>query len=258
MNSEKKTFGSIKENAEKVKSINRWRKIIPPILGVLISFLFIIYVASLLFGKYGSFTISAVDSADRRYALSLCEKPDFIRKTSKLSAAAAKNITNISIKDLPADLNDLDGSHNGDNYLAYTFYVKNAGELACNFKYSLVISRATLGIEAAARVRVYYNPDYYKARTGEYNYSGDYVDYAKPKTGGNGEPETDIYGKKQTNFVRDDLIAEGETYNFAPNDIGKVTVVIWLEGDDLDCNDDVLGGQLRVDMLMEITGGINE
>lgn len=258
MINEKKTFGNVRENAEKVKTINRYRKIIPPILGVIISFLFIIYVASLLFGKYGSFTITAVDFADRRYALTLCETPEFNRNTSRLNAQAAKNITNISVKDLPADLNDLDGSHNGENNLAYTFYVKNAGELACNFRYSIVISRATLGIEAAARIRVYYNPDYYKAETKEFNYSGDYVDYAKPKTGGNGEPETDIYGNKQTNFAGDDLVLEGETFNFAPNDIGKITVVIWLEGDDADCNDDILGGQLRLDMLMEITGGVNE
>ena len=61
-----------------------------------------------------------------------------------------------------------------------------------------------------------------------------------------------------TNFLSDDVITQGRVDNFAPGDISKITVVIWIEGDDPDCNDDILGGQLRVDMLMEITGGANE
>lgn len=255
MTENKKPFSNVARNGEEVRSIRRWQKIIPPVIGVLILLLVIIYILSLLFNRYGSFTISVKDYNDRKYSLTLSESETFKRTTTRLNANAATNITNISGNNLPTNLNDTDGSHNGENYLAYTFYLKNSGEETCSYRYSLVISKATVGVDAAARVRVYYNADFYKAATNEFNYSGDYVDYAKPKTNGNGLPEVDPYDRVMTNFESEDVIVKNDVDNFAAGDIAKITVVIWLEGDDPDCVDDILGGQFKVDMVMEITGG---
>ena len=105
---------------------------------------------------------------------------------------------------------------------------------------------------------MYFNPDYYRASTGEYNYSGAYTDYAKPVTGGNGKAETDIYGNELVNFVNDSVVVENEVTNFVPKSIAKITVVIWLEGDDADCNDDALGGQFKADMSFAVVGGTEE
>ena len=58
-----------------------------------------------------------------------------------------------------------------------------------------------------------------------------------------------------TNFESENLIVKKDVDNFAPGDVAKITVVIWLEGDDPDCVDDILGGQLKIDMVMEILGG---
>ena len=99
---------------------------------------------------------------------------------------------------------------------------------------------------------------HYRASTGEYNYSGAYTDYAKPVTGGNGKAETDIYGNELVNFVNDSVVVENEVTNFAPKSIAKITVVIWLEGDDADCNDDALGGQFKADMSFAVVGGTEE
>lgn len=252
---EKKPFSRIKRNATETQRIRKLRKIIPPVIGVIIALLLILYVVSLLFSRYGSFTIRAKDYSNREYALSLCENDKFRRHSSRLVATEVKEMDNISGLTLPTNLNDTNGAHNGKNYLAYTFYVMNSGEKTCSYKYSLVITRATVGIDAAARIRVYHNADYFKTETGEYTYSGDYTDYAKPQTGGNGEPEVDPDNRVMTNFVSNDIIAEGTADNFAPGDMAKMTVVIWLEGDDPDCTDDVLGGQLKVDMVIEITSG---
>ena len=133
--------------------------------------------------------------------------------------------------------------------------MKNTGEASCNYAYRLSISRMTAGVDAAVRVRLYYNPLYYKAETGQYDYSGRYTDYAKPKTGGNGAPEVDPPNRVMTNFASVNTVAEGQTDNFAPGDICKITVVIWIEGNDPDCTDDVLGGEFKVDMLIDVLGG---
>ena len=78
--------------------------------------------------------------------------------------------------------------------------------------------------------QIYYNENFYKSATDEFNYSGDFVDYAKPKTGGNGEPETDNENRPMTNFESESLIVKKDV-------------------------DNILGGQLKIDMVMEILGG---
>ena len=254
MANKNRPYSSIIRNGEEVRTIRKLQKIIPPVIGVLLILLVIVYILSLLLNRYGSFTVSVKDYADRKYSLTLSETPDFRRTTSRLNASAASDVTNISYKSLPNDLNDLDGAHNGENYLAYTYYLKNSGEEACNYRYTLVISKATSGIDAAARIRVYYNENYYISATDEVTYSGKYTDYAKPKSGGNGEPEKDG-DNYATNFFSDTVVVTNDVGGFGVGDVAKITVVIWLECDDPDCVDDILGGQLKIDMVMEILGG---
>ena len=57
-----------------------------------------------------------------------------------------------------------------------------------------------------------------------------------------------------TNFVGAGTVAEGTVNGFKPGDISKITVVIWIEGNDPDCTDDLLGGEFKVDMVMEVAG----
>lgn len=238
--------------ANQAKKSKRLYRILPAVMGLIASLLVIAFVASLLFSRYGGFTIKVKEYGDNDYALTLCEEDSFLHPTSKLSAVEVKNINNISYVALPDNLNDVNGAHNGKNYLAYTFYIKNVGTKECSYEYSLSITQATLGVDAAVRVRIYFNPDYYKAATGEYDRNGRFTDYAKPKTGGNGAPETDMGDRVMTNFTSHDTVVKAKIDGFAPNDIAKMTVVIWLEGDDPDCTDDVMGGSFRTDMNIEI------
>lgn len=249
---EKKPSSYIRRNASEAKVSRRYKRIIPAVGGLSLALLLVVYVIALLVTQHGSFTISVKDYGDRSLSLALSENDSFKHSTSTLKATEVVNMNNITYTALPDDLNDVNGSHNGENYLAYTFYVKNTGEKKCSYNYSLMITRATVGIDAAVRVRIYYDPNYYVAETGEYGLSGDYTDYAKPKTGGNGMPETDPGNRVMTNFFSNDIVAKERKDNFAPGDISKFTVVIWLEGEDPDCTDDVLGGQFKVDMNMEI------
>ena len=117
------------------------------------------------------------------------------------------------------------------------------------YNYQLLISRKTVGIDAAIRVRTYFTPFYYDTATGQTDINGNYTDYAKPRTGGNGEPEIDPPNRVMTNFASSDAVMEGKIENFKPGDISKITVVIWIEGNDPDCTDDVIGGEFKVDMV---------
>ena len=72
--------------------------------------------------------------------------------------------------------------------------------------------------------------------------NGDKKVYAK-KNAYTNEPEKDtipFYSKKQA-------VLE-ERKDFKPNDVDKYTIVIWLEGDDPDCIDNILGGEIKMHM----------
>ena len=36
--------------------------------------------------------------------------------------------------------------------------------------------------------------------------------------------------------------------NFKPGEKDRFTIVVWLEGDDPDCIDDIIGGELKMEM----------
>ena len=102
------------------------------------------------------------------------------------------------------------------------------------YEYQVVIANMTQGIEQAVRVRLYVN--------------GEATDYARTRSDGTGpEPGT-------TEFVSESVVARTQITDFAPGDITKYTVVIWLEGNDPECIDNILGGEFKVDMSMSIIG----
>lgn len=194
----------------------------------------IIYIASLLYNRFGSFTVSINRFDNLEYSLSLSETPDFANPTSRLNARASEDVTNISVNDLPADLDSVNGQHNGDNYLAYTFHLKNTGRRALTFEYNLYIDKVTNNVDAAARIRLYVN--------------GDYTDYARTRGDGGGpEPGT-------TEFLTEKNIVRRQMENFEPGDTVRFTVVLWLEGDDPDCLDPLIGGEMKLDMTISLVG----
>ena len=122
---DKKTTSFLRRTAGEVKRYRKVRKVVPAVMGVTLALLTIVYVISLLFSKYGSFTVKITDFNDRKYSLSLAENERFSNPVSFLNAGAIKDATNIDGNSLPANLNDTNGEHNGENYVAYTFYVKH-------------------------------------------------------------------------------------------------------------------------------------
>ena len=136
MSSIKQPFSKIRRTAVEVKNYRSFRRVAITAIGLLITLLILIYIVSSLFMKYGSFTIKIVDYFGKNfegYALSLSDRYDFLHPVSYLNTFAVKELTNIDGSRLPPGLNDVDSSHNGDNYLAYTFYLKNVGTKSCSY-----------------------------------------------------------------------------------------------------------------------------
>ena len=132
------------------------------------------------------------------------------------------------------DLDNIDGSHNGEDYFAYSFYIRNDGETELEYVAKLVVTGAAKSCDEAVRIMVYKN--------------GEPTIYAKPKMG-TFEPEPNTVAFLDGSTVFDNL-----RENFEPGAIDKYTVVIWFEGNDPECINDIMGGHMRLSMLFEAAG----
>ena len=228
-----KVVTPLRRTAAEVKRYRTVRKILP--VAIVLSSLVLIvgYVVSVLYMRYGAFTVSVNKFDNLDYSLTLSESPGFEGYTSRLNAEISETVSNIDGSTLPDYLDNIDGPHNGDNYIAYTFYCKNAGTQTFDYSYDMYIANMTLGIEKAVRIRLYVD--------------GVYTDFAYARTDGVEGPEPGT-----TAFQTGNTVVKKIIQNFAPGDITKYTVVIWLEGNDPDCVDKILGGEFKIDMAMEV------
>ena len=223
----------LRRTAAEVKRYRVLTRVLPIAMSIAVVTLALVYTITTMYTKFGSFTVTVNKYDNVAHALTLSETPDFKDMTSRLNAASSQEITNISVMTLPLDLDNINGSHNGDNYMAYTFYCRNAGTESVTYEYELYIANMTLEIEDAVRIRLYVN--------------GDYEDYAKTRNDGQGaEPGT-------TEFLTEETILRKELH-LTPGEYTKFTIVVWLEGDDPECVDTILGGVFKIDMNMSVLG----
>lgn len=222
----------IVRTAEEAKQYTVMRKVLRALLGLLLIIVTIVYIVSILYSRFGSFTVSINKFDAVANCLQISETRDFDDMLIRLNAKAATDITNISQYDLPDDIDAIDGEHNGRNYVAYTFYVKNAGEATYTYEYNLYITNVRNNVDKAIRFRIYRD--------------GIPTTYARTRSDGGG-PE-----RGTEEFVSARTVVKDRVANFGPDDITKFTVVIWVEGDDVDCTNELLRGALKSDMTITV------
>lgn len=210
-----------------------WFKIAKIAACAIVVLLLIFYGSAALFNENGGFTVSFVKNQNvSEGKISLSEQENFSNPTVKLSADGVEEMDNISGEWLPEDVGDhAGGSHNGDNYIAYTFYAKNTGTATCILKAEMQIDNVYKGAENAIRIRVYRN--------------GETTTYAKLAANGEPEPNTVPFLSDEHVFIEtDDNFEVGKTI--------KYTFVIWLEGDDPECLDNIKGGKVRMSLTFSV------
>ena len=222
----------IKLNSERVRDREKKIKLIKRSLLLMILFLIIIYFLLTIAFESGHFTVSLAPEFAQESGLIMYEKIEEKYARKILKATKVDFMDNISVKWLPDDLHELGGgSHNGDNYLVYTFYLENQGSDPINYWYQVLVDDVIKNVDKAIRIMIYRN--------------GERTIYAKANER-TGEPEVDTEV-----FYKDMEPVLECRENFQPGEIDKFTVVIYLEGDDPDCVDALIGGEMK--MHMDIT-----
>ncbi len=230
--SNEKRVGILRRTAKEVRDYKVLMKILSVALAMILVLLSIVYIVAVLYKKTGSFTVSVNKYHMTQYGLTLSESRDMTYKTSYLNARIVEKITNIAESDIPANVDMIDGVHNGENHIAYTFYVQNGGDAAVTYEYSVEISNITLELDEAIRIRLYKD--------------GVPTTYAKTARNGSGaEPGT-------IEFYSADTVTKGQVKDFEAGEMTKFTIVIWIEGNDPDCIDWLIGGEIKVEMNMRI------
>ena len=227
-------LGILNRTIKEVRTYTVSKKVSTAVLACITILTTIIYIASVLYTKTGNFTVN-VDKFDMtEYGLSLSETRDLTIKKPELSAGINEFMTNISAGDIPVDVDNIDGEHNGENYIAYTFYLINAGQTPVKFNYQINISEVKNDLDSALRIRLYVN--------------GEDTTFAKTASNGSGaEPGT-------TEFFTSDIVTRGVVDNFGLGETIKYTIVIWIEGNDPDCVDRLIGGRAKLSMGFSVDG----
>ena len=221
----KKELNLSSKSMQKEKKLKRALRITLIIIFFILLLLY--FVVGIIYNN-GNFSISLDRNLYFDKGLIIYDDPSYKVYRTELLAEAPKTFDDISYKWLPNDISEhAGGSHNGDNYLAYTFYIENQGEETADYWSEVVIEDVIKNVDDAVRVRIYKNDEY--------------VTYAKMGSDGVPEPNT-------VAFQEENLVVREHTENFKPGDIDKYTIVLWIEGSDPECTDNILGGEFKVSM----------
>lgn len=247
---------------------------------ILVVLLAACYIFAAFYTGKGEFVIQ-LDQPMANEGFLLSETPDFSEWLVTLRDDAVEDADNINITDIPKDVMDIDGKHNGENYIAYTFYLKNKTSKERDYVYTINIRNKYKGAEKATWIMVYRN--------------GEQIIYAAPNADGHEEcqysrwkfPFTEdafdldyqlstisdenpgyitqdvinyheftsldgIYQLRTVPFISEDIVCEERREGIDVNEVDKYTVVIWLEGEDPECVNDILGGFVEFNMRFSL------
>lgn len=239
----------------------------------------VLFIISVFFYNLGKFVVT-VDPALADQGFVLSTDHTFADVRYKLFSEAIEDCNNISINDLPLNLDEGEGAHNGKDYLAYSFYIRNEGTKTLGYEYSLNLGETTKGIEYAAWIMIYKNGKpliYAMPRadgTPERQYSYDEFPLVEANT--SLKERLKVLGSEERGYLTaeeqerlgvlsipgltelvtipfedDSTVVSGIRSNISPGEADKYTIVIWLEGEDPECVDDIKGGTVEYNMIFE-------
>lgn len=213
--------------AHKVYKKNVAFRIISTILAFFIGISLTTYGILSIMRQNTMFTVKIPEQSPT-VCLTLSNTPDFEEQTSRLQYDTKNTyLNNIDGRyELPEDIDEYDGDHSGENYLAFTFYLKNVGKADASVTGNLHATKVVLGADEAIRIKLYED--------------GEPTVLAKKAKDGNPEPDSVMFYDDSNPYLK--------VFNLNSGEVKKYTIVIWLEGNDPECINDILGGFVRLEM----------
>jgi hypothetical protein len=193
------------------------------------------------YGQHAGNFVMSIDPDAFTRGIILSSDEEFLAPSPRLLANPVVDVKDITYSWLKlSEVKATDGDYidNDYRYVAYTFYVKNIGSETVDVGYSLRITDVYKNVDEAVRILIIEDDE--KERMFQ---KPDQVPYNYP----NDIPEA-------TYFLNDVVVVEDRIPNLRPNMYKKYSVVMWLEGEDPDCLDEILGGMIKIQMKFDIVG----
>lgn len=218
--------GYVKVTAEQLKKRERRIKYTIRTVIILIVLLILFFLILTMIYQGGDFIITLDPQFSLESGLKMYDDDELKDEKIKLYASGMDFMDNISIKWLPNNLGDQKGgSHNGENFIAYTFFLENTGSKKVDYWYELSIVKVIKSVDEAVRIMIIHN--------------GEETVYAKMNAQTK-EPEPDTKA-----FHSEKIAVLEQRKDIKVNEMDKITIVMWIEGDDPDCLDNIIGGELK-------------
>ena len=215
---------------------------------------FLLFSISFYSTESGNFTFS-VDQRAYSIGITLYEFAEDKEYTARLMAEKVDNAEGMT--DLCGIMPDRDldhptcippdefyytaeGSNNGENYIAYSFYVEMTGDsqFAADLVAEIDIISTANAAEEAVRVKVIIDEES--------------TVYAKLQSE-NGENPGELEPYTDKAFYGPTTVMKENFTNFSPGDVKKVTVILWYEGYDPDHTIDIWNGGVKLSMSFTVT-----
>ncbi len=215
-------------NIEKVRRDKKLLKIAKLVLVIIILAILFSYMIIGFIYNSGNFTITLDDKLYYERGLVIYDDPNYKTYRAELLAETIGAFDNTTELMIERTLTESEGgSHNGDNYIAYTFYIENTGTLATDYYSEIVIEDVIKNVDEAVRIKVIKNDES--------------ITYAKASSSGAPEEGT-------TAFISEKTIAFDHQEDFAPGAINKYTIIIWIEGKDPETTNNIIDGEINLKM----------
>lgn len=208
--------------------------------------------------RVGNFVVILKDD---KVKIAACLTKNFEKdKTSRFDVPGIEYLSPTTFKDLPDSLPHEVGIKNDENgkYIAFSFYLLNLTDRAVNYDMSVEIVDELAGTKNgnykpsdALRILVLTERNLDEYFEGSNRLKSDGTIYAREESSeeGNKELEKAEYpDDKVVYFADDDVIIHEKKIPFSIEEVIKYTVVIWLEGYDISCKDELIGGRLKMKM----------
>ncbi len=147
--------------AKRVKNRKRLSKVVRISLLILLVFLILLYIVLEIIYNEGRFTVILDSNRTLESGLAVFDSLNNGHGKRKLEATPIRFMDNISYKWIPENIDtEAEGSHNGQNYIAYTFFIENQGSDVINYHYEVIVDDIIKNVDDAIRIRIYRNGEY--------------------------------------------------------------------------------------------------
>ncbi|MBE6686881.1 MAG: hypothetical protein E7591_06575 [Ruminococcaceae bacterium] len=241
----------VKRTGKQVAALQQRLKVTKWVLLSLLLLVILLYLLFIFFGRMGGtggdkgdFTVTVEKGS--RNMISMSEFEDFKNPAVMLLGTSQHDMWHCTKEWIPEDLQEQSkgGAHSSiePSYLAYTFYIKNVEDNEVKYTYDIdlvdeYVPKELKAIDAL-RIMVIKN--------------GEETVWAKAPIDGSAleEGTKEFTGKKEVIEQKGNTIEGGKT--------DKFTVVMWFEGTDPECINDIFKSSLKFKMDFSVENPIKE